>query len=82
MPKLLFDCTTVFWNPGVNSGIQRVVRNIVTNLPDHVLECECVPVVLTGNKLYRVRRLLPDSREHGKLSRLYSKLDRLSALLW
>ena len=82
MPKLLFDCTTVFWNPCVNSGIQRVVRNIVTNLPDHVLECECVPVVLTGNKLYRVRRLLPDSREHGKLSRLYSKLDRLSALLW
>lgn len=82
MPRLLFDCTNVFWNPSVNSGIQRVVRNIVTNLPDNVPGYECVPVVLTGNKLYRVLRLLPHSRERGQLSRLYSKLDRLSALLW
>jgi glycosyltransferase involved in cell wall biosynthesis len=79
--RLLFDCTNVFWNPSVNSGIQRVVRNIVANLPDKV-EYECVPVVLAGRKLYRVLRLLPDRNEDCRFSRLYGRLDRLSDLLW
>ena len=82
MPRLLFDCTNVFWNPGVNSGIQRVVRNVVANLPSEVLGYECVPVVLAGAKLYRVLKLLPKRREVGQLSKLYSRLDRLSAILW
>ena len=71
MPRLLFDCTNVFWNPGVNSGIQRVVRNVVANLPSEVLGYECVPVVLAGAKLYRVLKLLPKRREVGQLSKLY-----------
>ena len=82
MPRLLFDCTNVFWNPGVNSGIQRVVRNIVANLPQETLGYECVPVVLADTRLYRVLRLIPKPREVGRLNRLYSRLDRLSAILW
>jgi glycosyltransferase involved in cell wall biosynthesis len=82
MPRLLFDCTNVFWNPGVNSGIQRVVRNIVANLPHETLGYECVPVVLADTRLYRVLRLIPNPKEVGRLSRLYSRLDRLSAILW
>jgi len=82
MPRLLFDCTNVFWNPGVNSGIQRVVRNIVANLPQETLGYECVPVVLADNRLYQVLRLIPKPKEVGRISRLYSRLDRLSAILW
>ena len=81
MARLLFDCTNVFWNPSVNSGIQRVVRNIVANLPDKA-EHECVPVVMAGRKLYRVLRLVPDRDEDWRLNGLYGKLDRLSDLLW
>lgn len=82
MSKLLFDCTNVFWNPSVNSGIQRVVRNIVANLPEDNERHEYIPVVLAGSKLYRVLRLLPNHAESGRLSKLYSVLDRLSAALW
>jgi glycosyltransferase involved in cell wall biosynthesis len=82
MPKLLFDCTNVFWNPSVNSGIQRVVRNIVTNLPEDNERHEYIPVILAGSKLYRVRRLLPNDAESGRLIKLYSKLNRLSSALW
>jgi glycosyltransferase involved in cell wall biosynthesis len=82
MPKLLFDCTNVFCNPSVNSGIQRVVRNIVANLPEDNERHEYIPVVLAGSKLYRVRRLLPNHDESGRLSKLYSVLVRLSAALW
>jgi len=82
MSKLLFDCTNVFWNPSVNSGIQRVVRNIVANLPEDNERHEYIPVVLAGSKLYRVRRLLPNDAESGRLSKLYSRLDRLSSALW
>jgi len=80
--KYLLDCTNVFWNPGVNSGIQRVVRNIIANLPPETLGCECVPVVLAGKKLYRVLSLLPKRKKVGQLDKLYSRLDRLSAILW
>jgi glycosyltransferase involved in cell wall biosynthesis len=39
-------------------------------------------VVLAGSNLYRVLRLLPNHAESGRLSKLYSTLDRLSARLW
>ena len=77
--RLLFDCTNVFWHPGVNSGIQRVVRNIVANLPSPTSERICLPVVLAGGKTYQVRSLVPSRREARGLANLYPKLARLRA---
>lgn len=67
--RLLFECTYVFDHPYVNSGIQRVVRNVVNNLgnpgnpgtSEH--DVECLAVVLKDNKVYAVRKLAPGLRE-------------------
>ncbi|CAI8830080.1 alpha-1, 2-mannosyltransferase/rhamnosyltransferase [Pseudomonas sp. IT-P258] len=57
MTRLLVECTHVFQHPKVNSGIQRVVRNVVNQLPESVDGVECIPVVLLKGKLYRVLKL-------------------------
>ncbi|VVO84777.1 glycosyltransferase family 4 protein [Pseudomonas fluorescens] len=54
MTRLLVECTHVFQHPKVNSGIQRVVRNVINQLPECVNGVECIPVVMLKGKLYRV----------------------------
>ncbi|MBK5509430.1 MULTISPECIES: glycosyltransferase family 4 protein [unclassified Pseudomonas] len=57
MTRLLVECTHVFQHPKVNSGIQRVVRNVINQLPPSVQGVECIPVVMLKGKLYRVLKL-------------------------
>lgn len=57
MTRLLVECTHVFQHPEVNSGIQRVVRNVINQLPPSVGGVECIPVVMLKGKLYRVLKL-------------------------
>ncbi|MBK5417294.1 glycosyltransferase family 4 protein [Pseudomonas sp. TH31] len=57
MTRLLVECTHVFQHPKVNSGIQRVVRNVINQLPPSVDGVECIPVVMLKGKLYRVLKL-------------------------
>lgn len=57
MTRLLVECTHVFQHPKVNSGIQRVVRNVINQLPPSVEGVECIPVVMLRGKLYRVLKL-------------------------
>lgn len=57
MTRLLVECTHVFQHPKVNSGIQRVVRNVINQLPERVDGVECIPVVMLNGKLYRVLKL-------------------------
>ncbi|RON51008.1 glycosyltransferase family 4 protein [Pseudomonas frederiksbergensis] len=57
MIRLLVECTHVFQHPKVNSGIQRVVRNVVNQLPKSMNGVECIPVVMLKGKLYRVLKL-------------------------
>jgi len=59
MTRLLIECTYVFENPKVNSGIQRVVRNVINQLPESVEGVECIPVVLLDGGLHRVQSLAP-----------------------
>ena len=82
--RYLFDCTNIFWNPGVNSGIQRVVRNIIANLPDTTDESgnEYVPFVMTASAFYRVDNLTGCREERKRLVDLYSSLYRLRTCLW
>jgi len=61
---VLVECTHVFFNPEVNSGIQRVVKNIVNKLPEG--SDDILPVVLKGDEVFRVRSLYTGVTE-GKL---------------
>lgn len=55
--RFLIECTYVYEHPQDNSGIQRVVRNVVNNLQQLDTAVECVPVILKHDKVYRVTRL-------------------------
>ncbi|MCU1719250.1 glycosyltransferase family 4 protein [Pseudomonas sp. 5P_3.1_Bac2] len=81
MSRLLFECSTVFRSPGVNSGIQRVVRNIVRHLPSQT-DAECIPVVFANNRLYRVNQLLPGPEDKTPAARLYRQLHRFNHAFW
>lgn len=50
MTRLLVECTYVFQHPKVNSGIQRVVRNVINQLPERVDGVECIPVVMLKDR--------------------------------
>jgi glycosyltransferase involved in cell wall biosynthesis len=81
LSRILFECSTVFRSPGVNSGIQRVVRNIIRNLPQQTA-VECVPVIFAHNRLYRVKQLLPGAEEKTLAARLYRYLNRINHAFW
>jgi O-antigen biosynthesis alpha-1,2-rhamnosyltransferase len=57
--RFLIECTYVYEHPQDNSGIQRVVRNIIRELGAQQPEVECVPVMMNGGQLYRVLSLAP-----------------------
>lgn len=52
MTRLLVECTYVFEHPKVNSGIQRVVRNVIRELPEADETVECIPVAMLDGTLY------------------------------
>lgn len=57
MTRLLIECTYVFEHPEMNSGIQRVVRNVVRQLGHLHTDVECVPVVFVQGCMHRVQSL-------------------------
>ena len=59
MTRLLFECTYVFEHPDDNSGIQRVVRNMIRQLAHIQSPVECIPVIMKGDQLHRVISLAP-----------------------
>jgi alpha-1,2-rhamnosyltransferase len=65
--RFLIECTHTFFNPAHNTGIQRVVRNIVEHLPEATEEVEFRPVVLKEGELYGVKDL-PDVDEEPQYS--------------
>lgn len=83
MTRLLVECTHVFKHPKVNSGIQRVVRNVIKQLPPSAEGVECVPVILLKGKLYRVTRLAPlDSPLFNAIVTFGERLERLAHRFW
>ncbi|WP_026078880.1 glycosyltransferase family 4 protein [Pseudomonas nitroreducens] len=59
MMRLLVECTYVFEHPHVNSGIQRVVRNVIRHLEDAEGGTECIPVAFINGRMHRVLHLAP-----------------------
>ena len=79
MNRLLVECTHVFKHPMVNSGIQRVVRNVINQLPASAEGIECMPVVLLNGQLYRVLQLAPlNTPFFNKLENFGERLERLA----
>ncbi len=62
--RLLIECTYVYDHPYFNSGIQRVVRNIVGALKHISPSVECIPVVLKNKSIYKVFQLQPERDDH------------------
>lgn len=83
MSRLLVECTHVFKHPRINSGIQRVVRNVINQLPPSVDGVECLPVILLNGQLYRVTRLAPlDTPFFNALATFGERLQRLAHRFW
>src|SRR5690606_33085393 len=74
----------VYEHPEVNSGIQRVVRNIIAQLGSQQTEVECIPVMIRGGQIYQVLSLAPLTVEHGITRRQawIVKLDHLRNRYW
>jgi alpha-1,2-rhamnosyltransferase len=69
--RALIECTYVYDHPHVNSGIQRVVRNIINELNKTPQSIECIPVIFKNNEIYRVSTLRPDKPDGFLLTRLW-----------
>lgn len=82
MTRVLIECSNVFRNPGVNTGIQRVVRNIVRHLDEAGESVECIPVALANGHLCRVLRLAPTAQDRPWPARLYEQCERASHVFW
>ncbi|AMP16212.1 glycosyltransferase family 4 protein [Collimonas pratensis] len=80
MSRVLIECTYVFHHPEMNSGIQRVVRNIVNRLPAVQDEAVCVPVIFKHGKILEVTQLAPSHSDAWR-SRLQKKLEKVAQKL-
>lgn len=61
--RLLIECTYVYEHPRDNSGIQRVVRNVIKQLGQTNPGVECIPVMMNKGQLYQVKSLAPLRRD-------------------
>ncbi|MBK5526620.1 glycosyltransferase family 4 protein [Pseudomonas sp. TH06] len=82
MTRLLVECTYVFEHPDANSGIQRVVRNVIQQLPAADENLECIPVVMIDGGLYQVKRLAPLKSLKLDLIGLRVKLEQWASAFW
>jgi glycosyltransferase involved in cell wall biosynthesis len=58
MKRVFIECTYVFDHPEVNSGIQRVVKNIIRELPRvESNKFEYTPAVIKNNQLYSIKKM-------------------------
>lgn len=82
MTRLLVECTYVFEHPSANSGIQRVVRNVIQQLPGADETVECIPVVMINGRLYEVKSLAPLKSTKLDLMGLRVKLEQWANTFW
>lgn len=75
--RLLVECTYVYDHPDFNSGIQRVVRNIVLKLGKTKKIANAIPVILRSKEIYEVKNFLPDSYLAYLINRIYAKSVRI-----
>lgn len=81
MMRFLIECTYVFDHPNDNSGIQRVVRNVIHSLPCLETKETCIPVIFKREKVFQVKKLAPVKLE-GWMSRLRTWAVQHRARYW
>lgn len=84
MTRLLIECTYVYEHPDLNSGIQRVVRNVIQHLEGPQGKVECIPVVMQDGQLKRVLELIPSGRseEPSGIRRWIHRFDHARLRFW
>lgn len=82
--RFLIECTYVYEHPKDNSGIQRVVRNIISQLDRQPAAVECIPVMMRNGQMYQVLSLAPLAIEKALTWRQawIVKLDYLHNRYW
>jgi O-antigen biosynthesis alpha-1,2-rhamnosyltransferase len=80
--KYLLECTFVYEHPDFNSGIQRVVRNIIANISGAQTKCEVIPVILRNRKVFKVNHFQPAGKEMYRVNLLYARLVQLRMRYW
>jgi len=84
--KIYLDCTHTYYS-GLNSGIQRVVKNIVKQSPSisKELSVEIIPLISMPDGYYRFEKFAPVNKTKNSLKThlktLYKKLRSLLAYL-
>jgi glycosyltransferase involved in cell wall biosynthesis len=71
----------VFWKPGVNTGIQRTVRNISASLPYFPQRAECVSIVLANDRVYGIENLSQAMSRKSFCFRFDARLHQLNGLI-
>ncbi|WP_445261292.1 glycosyltransferase family 4 protein [Pseudomonas sp. RL_15y_Pfl2_60] len=81
--RLLVECTYVFEHPNDNSGIQRVVRNVIKQLPKIDASVECIPVMMQAGEVHRVLSLAPlPTKQLSLMHKLRVKLEHWRNRFW
>jgi O-antigen biosynthesis alpha-1,2-rhamnosyltransferase len=80
--RLLIECTYVYDHPHRNSGIQRVVRNIVNKMKGASDVVEAIPIVLKYSNIYEVKYLMPGSFCLYLSNLIHTKLIQLQERYW
>lgn len=80
--RLLVECNHIYDHPRQNSGIQRVVRNILSELSKIKEKTDIIPVILKYGKVYEVKQLFPDNYIMQHSNYLLYLLIRARELYW
>lgn len=80
--RLLVVCNHIYDHPRQNSGVQRVVRNILYRLSQIKETTNALPVILKHDKVYEVKRMIPDNYMMHLSNYLLYLLIRARELYW
>ncbi|MFV1943789.1 glycosyltransferase family 1 protein [Pseudomonas luteola] len=82
--RLLIECTYVYEHPSDNSGIQRVVRNVIKQLAHIQTDVDCIPVIMKHDRVYQVLNLEPACANELSVFRQkwIARLERLQHRFW
>jgi glycosyltransferase involved in cell wall biosynthesis len=53
--RILVDCSDVYSKPWINTGIQRVVRNVIKNIASAPRDVEAIAVVVQKDHIFRLK---------------------------
>jgi len=82
--RVLVECTHVYDHPYMNTGIQRVVRNIISKLKDVDVDVdvEFIPVIFKNDNVYKVMHLAPFEKKINIVLKCQKWIERYKISYW